>query len=364
MRLKSMLQNSTGRPATPMAHARRPGSRESFFNGAGEINASNKRDVAEAIAQLLELVQSGVIVANANDEKSNVDIAASREYVIAAFNDKQGPAFAEIGAEMATQLKETAERDGFMRQLLVKAEVAQGAPPRHRIIKRDVTAVIATGMAQLNAQYLQSNHIYPPEFGNSANIMMSTVDLAQTPGDILDEKFNEGLEAMMVAEDRMVRGMFDASVGVEHQLQYISGGLTPVIFSAMTSKLTAWNIPAGPVLFAADLWDDMRAGSAFAAYYDPVTKLEMIQSGRIMRFLGSEFITDGFRHPQQKVLAAGEMYVLGTPEYLGAYTERGPIESTDINGAYKGVAGRGWFFNSTLSCAVHNARAVVKAQRA
>ena len=58
------------------------------------------------------------------------------------------------------------------------------------------------------------------------------------------------------------------------------------------------------------------------------------------------------------------MYVLGTPEYLGAYTERGPIESTDINGAYKGVAGRGWFFNSTLSCAVHNARAVVKAQRA
>lgn len=357
---------NTNPHVTPVEHSRRPGSREFFFNSQGEINASSQQEVMATLGQLIKLAQSQQITFASNDDTkmSPAEEAEARQRIIAAFEDKMPrAAWHEIGAEVATLLKETIDRDGFMRTILKRSEVVQGSIPLYRVQRKQVVATVANGVASLAPQLVESNRVYAQEFTVTANVRVSGIDIAQTPGDFMDEKYNEGLEAIMKAEDLTLKALLDSTVGDIHPLIGISGGLTPAVLSAMKTRLTREGVPQGPILMAADYWDDILASNAFSGYVDPVTKLEMIRTGRLGTFYGAEFITDGFRPPALKVLEAGELYMLGQDEWLGAYTERGPVESTEIDGALQGFVGRGWFFSEILSMLVHNPAAVQKAVR-
>ena len=75
-------------------------------------------------------------------------------------------------------------------------------------------------------------------------------------------------------------------------------------------------------------------------------------------------ITDAFRAPTLKVLDQGDVYIVSAPEYHGGFADRGPVESTELDGAYEGVNARGWYLVETIALLVHNARSIVKGKRA
>ncbi len=360
MRIKNTLSKKS---ATPLKHARRPGSREQFFNSAGDLNASSNADVMRAIATIMAEAQAGRVTVA--EEVNEVTAAEHRAYVAEAFANRSSRDWADMGAALAADLSETVARDGFMRKLLLKQEISQGNEPRHRVQVTQTTAVVSAGVGITHPQFVRDKYIRPPEFPITARLMVSNTDINQSPGDILDEKYDEGLQAIMVGEDRALKTMLDKAVGIYNPVKIISGGLIPATVSNMsTTILTAGAGQGGPILMAADYWEDIQSNTTFAAYYDPVTKLELIQTGLIGRFFGRDFITDGVRHPALKVLNVGEIYVLAQPNLLGAYTERGPVQSTELDGALTGVTGRGWFFSIDESMAIHNAAGVVKGVRA
>lgn len=362
MRFGNALKNST---AVPMQHARRPGSREYIFGRGNEINASSNREVIETIASMLALAQEGKLQTHEEPEDT-LSIQEATAMVVAAFNDKSSNAWKDFGATLAADLQEHVEREGFMRRILKELTVTQGNFPRHRVQTILVQAIMSTGSGRVLPQMVREKWITPPEWTSMAEVLVTRQDINQTPGDILDERYNEGLQALMTQQDRATKACLDATVGIYNPLVYAGGGLTPAIISAMSTRVyTQIGSQGGSVLLAADYWEDIQTNSSFGAYYDPVTKLELIQNGVLGRFFGREFITDGFRHPVLKVLGYGELYMLGQPEFLGGYTERGPVESAEIDGATRGQAGsRGWAFAQDISVAVHNAKAVQKAVRA
>jgi len=361
MRFGNKLKNS----ATPMAHAKRPGSKEYFFGAGNNINAGSKRELMQTIASLLAEASEGNIVDNDNSETYMTTAEAIGQFT-EAFNNRHSPAWKDYGATIAHDLMEHVERDGFMRKLLKKLEVQQGSFPRHRVQQLQVMAITATGTGQVSSQIVREKFILPPEFQIVADALVTRQVINQTPGDILDERYNEALMAIMTAEDKTVKAVFDASVGINNPLVYVSGGLTPAIISSMSARVYSQvGSNGGSILLAADYWEDILTKSDFAGYYDPVSKLELIQNGVLGRFFGRDFITDGFRLPQLKVLATGELYVLAQPELLGGYTERGPVESTEIDGAIRNMPGaRGWSFVTDVSIAGHNAKSIQKAVRA
>jgi len=59
----------------------------------------------------------------------------------------------------------------------------------------------------------------------------------------------------------------------------------------------------------------------------------------------------------------GEQFILGNPENLGQYTDRGGIDSLPLDGATEGIAGRGWMMSEYVSMLVANSRAVAKGKR-
>ena len=74
-------------------------------------------------------------------------------------------------------------------------------------------------------------------------------------------------------------------------------------------------------------------------------------------------MTDAYRVPQQKVLNAGDIYLLTSPEFLGAYTDRGPVVANEVNASSSGhgVPARGWHLFETMSMTVANSRGIVYA---
>lgn len=350
--------------SVPLTAAKRPGSREHLFGRGNEINANNKKEVMEAIATILNMAGTGEVTMASEEE------LISREEATAAFvqaHEDRTPnsAWAEIGVQLASDLRECVERQGFMRKIFKKLEVSNGQIPRHRVQQLNVMAVVATGGGAVLPQMVRERFIFPPEFQVLVNLLVTRNDINQTPGDVYDERFQEALQAVMVGEDKTVKACLDTSVGLVNPLTYVSGSLTVAQLSNMGARLLSnGGSTGGSVLLAADYWEDIQTSSSFASYYDPVTKMELIQNGVIGRFFGRDFITDGVRIPTLRVLAPGELYVLADPELVGGYTERGPVESTEVDGAVLGKPGaRGWTLLTDLSVAAHNAKTVAKAVR-
>jgi hypothetical protein len=114
---------------------------------------------------------------------------------------------------------------------------------------------------------------------------------------------------------------------------------------------------------ASDSWEDVVSNTAFGAWFDPVSQYEIVTTGYLGTLLGLRLTTDAYREPQLRVLNQGDLYIISTPEFHGAYTDRGPVQSKETDGTDDGVVSRGWLFWEIMSMTVHNGKSIVKGVR-
>lgn len=333
---------------------------------SGEFNAWDKKDVLNSISQMMAEAQKGNITQQRRTSTSKeraVELEQRREVLAAAYAD---PAlWKALGANMATQIEEQRDREGFMRRVLVGNTVKQGEVARITVQSYDATAVVATSSANVGYQVIRTNGGSVPvsEFEITANLRVENIDMQQVGGELLDKAYNQGVQATMVAEDRLLRKAFDACVGVKNPITYIAGNLTPAVLATLRNQVAGWGLPAVTALIANDYWSDISGDAAFGQFLDPITKYDLVLNGHISTLSGMDLITDAFRNPNQKVLEKGEMYILTSPENLGGYTDRGGINAVPTSGADSGNTTRGWLLSEVLGMLVANPRGVAKARR-
>lgn len=318
-----------------------------------EYNAQSKKELALKI-----LASMGV-----KKERAPEDLEAIRNEVVAAYNDKTSGKFKALGAAIANQLSDVAARQGFARKLLKKVETVQGADIRVDVKYPNSVATVAISPSQVETRILRDKHIYPVPVDIAENIMIHKQEIDRTTGDILSEKLLEGQQAIQVAEDRLWKAAADSMVGIRNPQQLLTGGLTPTSLGLMYNEIVNNGIPASTFVAASDVISDFF-GPAFSNWFDPVSQYEIVSTGMVGSLLGLSIITDAFREQTLKVLNAGEVYVISSPEYHGGFADRGPVESTELDGAYQGTNTRGWFMAETVALVVHNPRSVVKGKRA
>jgi len=358
------LRSQKGRnaAAVPGVHFKRPGSKERLVGANGEINASSRTDLIVQLAALIDSNNQGMIDEGAGEVTASAK--ERNEVLSAAFADKSGSRWSEIGAGMAGTLSEAADRDGFMRKILIKEEVAQGNVPRIRVRRKRVTAIISAGNGSIYPTIARDDYYYPPEFTISANVRVEKRELNQGSGDILADKYQEAAEQVLKTEDLRLKELLDATVGIANPLVALVGGLTVSTFTHMRQQISAYNLPVSKCLFSSSYWNDLISSSSFGSYYDPVTKYELLQTGYLGNILGVDLISDAYRHPNLRVLGQSDFYMLGDGANLGAYCDRGPIESVEVSEATLGSNSRGFFLSEDLAMLLFNARAVVRAVRA
>lgn len=338
-----------------------PGSSEYAVGRNGELNASNKKDLLQQIARLMEVSQTSELITEDKAKQRQELAKVHREMVQAAFASPK--AHKEVGETLAQELYITSNREGFMRRFFVRQDLAQGQFPQVRMRRKDVVAVVASGPSVANAQIVRDNLYTPPEFYIEARPFVEQRDINQNLGDVLEEKYIEALEGIMVQEDRTWYNQANLTINISNPLTTIVGTMTAAALAALRVQVARWNIPANMWLFANDLWADVIGDASFANTIDPFSKHELLLTGQLGVIFGLTAITDAFRHPEHKVLSQGEMFIVGDPINHGQYTDRGGVESMPIDGTHERVPGRGWWMHESMSMVIANARSVAKATR-
>lgn len=341
---------------------RLPGSNSRVVGLNGELNASSRADLIKVVAQLMEVASSQQIVTEEQAARQEKIEKLQAQMVVASFKD---PAVhRELGEIMADDLYITGNRDGFARRFLVKQSLEQGQIPRVKMRMKNVTATVASSPARIETQITQDNVFYAPEFDLVARPFVTKREIDQSVSDVVDEKFVEGLESLMVAEDRIWKAAADKTINLDNPLTNIVGALTPAGVMATKNNVTRYGIPVRHLLFANDIWNDI-AGDAvsWANVIDQVSKHEVLLTGQLGTLYGMDIISDAFRHPGHKVLNQGQFYVVGDPINHGAMSDRGGVESTPTDINTERTPGRGWVLVETISLVIANSRSVAVGQK-
>lgn len=328
-------------------------------DNSGEINAVSKADLMKAIQALALAVNQ-----NAYEEKPVSGDAESRkkELVTAAIQDKDGAAWKALGEVIGDEVFETMGRQAFASKTLLSKPLSRGEIGRIRVRKKDVLAYFATRNPEVVASQVRQYYVYPPEYYLVGRVLIEDAEIEQASGDLLDDKYQDGLEQILRQQDLVWKRLVDASA-TAYNNSFLFNTFTPTVFASMQNQVMRWGIPVHMAIIAFDIWPDITADTEFSTFFDPVSKHEIVMNGYLGNILGTQIHTDGFRYETLKVLNPGEVYFVGAPANLGAITQRKALSTAPINLHLLGRPERGWFFEQIEGMAIVNSRAVVKGQK-
>lgn len=342
-----------------------PGTAPAFAKTASgnlELNANNMADLMQQMSYLMKQY-SGDITTRPSITKQAAALVEERENVLLeALNDKSGEAFERLGEVITDEIIETMDRQGFSRTILAIRPTPKGQDARVRVRKKDVVAFMATEDIHTTEQRIRQFYVYPADYYLVCLIMIQDKEIEQASQDLLDEKFNDGLGATMVREDKITRTLSTRAAPVFNDIIYF-GSFNPSVLTTMRTQVNRWGAPAANMLISFDIWDDIIADADFVSWFSEVHKHELILEGRLGSLLGVNIITDGFRYDTLKVLEPGEVFVYAAPVAVGAITQRKELISRPVDQYMLGRPARGWFLEQIQGTTIANARGLCWGQR-
>lgn len=330
-----------------------------MLDGKGNVNAYSQKELMQALGLLATAAASGMV------EHADAEPALSnhQEAIAAAISDPTGQGWLALGEIIGNQVVETMGRAGFTRKLLQFQPVAKGDVARVRVRQRDSIAIVSTSDPNVVASQVRQPVVYPSFFQIIANILIEDAEINLDYGDLLDDRYNDGLEQMMVAEDRALKNILDQAASVYNPL-FMFPTLTPSIWTAMKIAVEEYgNTPVTNAVISYDLWTDITTDPEFVSWFSELEKHEVAIDGTLGKIAGVEIITDGFRLNKLKVLDPGQIYMTAGPQALGVVSQLGDLNVQSINKYSEGIPKRGWFMSQMEALAVPNAHALVRGQK-
>lgn len=337
------------------------GRQERVVASNGEINAGSRKELLATSMSLMEAHSQGRVITASQAEEQRVRKARNIELLTAAMQDDK--ARRVLGEKMADNFYMTSNRSGYVRRFLSRIDLRQGDIPRFPVRKKNVRAMIAVGQERIETQVVTDKWLTPPELTIATRLVVPQVEINQSNTDILAEKHTEGLEGLMVTEDRLLYKSFIDSISVDNDRIIASGTMTLNNFVTSRQNVNQWGIKPVYALLASDLFVDIITDNSFINAIEPVARHELVMTGEIGTLYGLTMVSESYRHPEHKVLSAGEWFVLGDSSYLGAYADRGGVDSQPTNMLTERVPGKGWLFSESFALALANTRAVAAGKR-
>lgn len=337
-----------------------------FDERTGEINAIDRKDLIQRLADFVDLVQQGEVVsASADDDLGTEDV---ENMVRAALEDKehgQGGGMWVMGDTLNDAVHETSGRIGFTERILFRCEKPINGEGRIRVKQKGVVSWILTGGAgaAIPRSIIRNHWLYPKAITIPTFTTIEDTEKAVSPPELLDEKYTEMLQATMVRQDKYIRWLLTSASNVYNNV-YTFSALTPATFTDMQLQIQRWGLSTPHCIMAIDLWKDIRTNANWLAVYEPVTQLTLLEEGRLGRVYETAIYTDGLRYETLQVLEAGELFMLAEPEGLGGYIEYSPLETRPADMHHVGVGAEGWYSKLTRAYALGNSRGVCYGYRA
>lgn len=238
-------------------------SNEPAFGANGEINASSKKELMQSVGHLVRQASTSVVSRPSSIEEATMRVAQ----LISAYNDRSGNQFQVVGEVISDEIWETLGREGFSRKLFAVQPIAQGQMARVLVRRKDVVAYQVTTDVKIQEQRIRQGYIFPPEFYIGGYILIEDKEIAQASSDLLDQKFQDGLEATLRREDLISRALMVRGATAFNTLVLFTN-FTPAVLQTLRGQVNRWGTPAATLTIAWDLWDDIIADNDFVAWWD------------------------------------------------------------------------------------------------
>lgn len=338
---------------------------EALIGNNGEFNAASRKELLHAGGALKSYVDNRTV--QVKDVLPTEVRAARARALDEAFADSNvngtgSRAWHALGEVIGDEIFQSLGRDGFARKTMLVRPLGKGETGRLRVRKKDVVAYFVTTDPNIVASQVRQSYVYPPEFYLAAKITMEDREIEQSSGDLLQDKYEDGLEQILVAEDKVWLNLARTAAPASNDVFFFNT-FTPTVFSQMRTEVAHWGIPVTTAIVAYDIWNDILTDAEFSAFVDPVTKHEIVLEGSIGSFFGVQFITDGYRAETLRVLSDGEVFMLGAPQTLGGITVRKDLMFKNIDLYNQGKPERGWFGEQIEGMSIVNSRSLSRGQR-
>jgi hypothetical protein len=332
------------------------GSTERAIGNNGEINASSNKDLLQQSMRLMQATANGEVITASEAKKREETAKVNRQLLEAAFADPK--AHRVLGERLADNIYMTANRKGYARRFLNRVELKQGDIPRFPVRQKNVQAMLVTGPSKVETQVVTDRWLTPPELQIVSRVFVPQNEINQSNTDVLEEKYVEGLEGIMVTEDRLWLNAARETIGVDNNLSVISGTLSPLSLMNVRQGVARFGLKPMYCLMASDLFVDIVGDASFIQAIEPVARHELVMTGELAVLYGMTLISEAYRHPEHKTLDQGEFVVVSDPAFHGAYSDRGGVDSQPIDGTTEKMIGRGWLLSESMSQVIANTRSV------
>ena len=323
----------------------------------GEVNAYDRKDAFVQGNALMAAHAAGLVRKRFTLDKKTV---GSMLLAGLSNNDQMST----VAAAAAATIREVNRRDGFMRNILQPMDIPEGTRPEIEMPTHEASAIVAQGIGSVGMQPVNNRYFRPIEFTLQHAAVADDLEIRNSPSDMVQRMFDDGQEAVMVKEDRLTVDVLRKTQELGHNSTLLpSGPFTPKLAATLLNSIQGHGLPGSVLLIANNVWQDIMGEPDFHAMFDPVTKHELVLTGRLQTLFGYMFLTDGYRKENQRVLRDGEMFALSTPEHVGVYTDRGGVEASPYDGTVVNSNSRGWYLREHLSITCPNGRAVQHLQR-
>jgi len=331
----------------------------------GEYNGVSTKDLVGVMESLLQKVKTGEF--QPEKPTSSILQGEGAKLVQAAINDDHpaqnpGGPWQVLGEVFTDDIYETMGRTAFADKVLAHQDVPEMGQARIRIHRKDVVAWAMAGDGIVAESFIKQGWNYPKGFDLEANVVMQCSELHEAGSQLLEEKYQDALEATLVREDRMLKFLLDrAAVAPNDVLLFPS--FTPSTYTSLRRQIIDQGIAVPHMIMAIDVMDDLFKDTDWQGWYSPIEKHELAMEGRLGKLGDIEIITDGLRYPELKVLDPGEVYMLGAPQALGMKSLMIPLRSSVVDQTVIGRAVKGWFLLQREALTVSNSRSVSKGLR-
>ena len=235
-------------------------------DNSGEMNAGSKKDLLQAIGALQRAVQGGAYKKEATFDEREMKTRRD-ELVTAAINDNDGAAWKTLGEVIGDEVWETMGRENFAAKTLIHKPLSRGEIGRIRIRKKDVIAFFATRQPEVVASQVRQFYVYPPEYYLLGRILIEDAEIEQASGDLLDDKYQDGLEQIGREQDKVWKRLVDAAQSVYNDT-FLFNTFTPTVFASMQNQIMRWGIPVHMAIIAFNLWPDIVADTEFSTWFN------------------------------------------------------------------------------------------------
>lgn len=350
---------------TPESIARAVGaegtwSAEAAVANDGELNAGSKQELMRLAGLLAQAAGAGVAQAHVEEDTSADE---AKQAIASAFSDKEGHQWQAVGEYLGDQVEQTLGRVGFTRRLLQFKQLAKGEVPRVRFRERDSDVYFLTDDPTVVASQPRQQFEFPPIFKLAFRANIDVQEIALDPGDILEDRYNDGLEQLMVGEDRAFKRLADTVAPIYNPYVFFPS-LTPAVFMGMKNEVEKWGgLPVTNTLLSIDLWNDITTDQEFVSWWSEISKHEINLEGNLGRIGGVEIITDGWRNKRFQVLNQGEIYMLSHPKTLGMILQLDQLDVQSTNGFNLGQTWKGWLMTQMESIVLPNPYGIIRGQR-